>query len=68
MRLEKIGLYTSGIRTKVYDVEIKELIGTFESRNDAAKFTGVSLSHIADHVRSKRKVFSRKLNKKITFR
>lgn len=68
MRLEKIGLYTSGIRTKVYDVEKKELIGTFESRNDAAKYTGVSLSHIADHVRTKRRVYSHKLLKKITFR
>lgn len=68
MRIEKIGLYTSGIRTKVYDVEKKELIGTFESRNDASKFTGVSLGHIADHVRKKRKVFSNKLNRKITFR
>lgn len=68
MRIERIGLFTSGIRTKVYDIERKELIGTFESRNDAARFTGVSLSHIADHVRSKRRVFSRKLNKKITFR
>jgi hypothetical protein len=68
MRLEKIGLYTSGIRTKVYDVEKKELIGTFESRNDAAKYTGVSLSHIADHVRNKRRVYSNKLLKKITFR
>lgn len=68
MKLEKIGLYTSGIRTKVYDVERKELIGTFESRNDAAKFTGVYLGHIAEHVRKKRRVFSIKLNKKITFR
>lgn len=68
MRLEKIGLFTSGIRTKVFDVERKELLGTFESRNEAARFTGVSLGHIADHVRTKRKVFSIKLNKKITFR
>ena len=68
MRLEKIGLYTSGIRTKVYDVDKKELIGTFESRNDASKFTGVAHNHIADYVRHKRRVYSQKLLKKITFR
>jgi len=68
MRIEKIGLYASGIRTKVFDVERKELIGVFESRNDAAKFTGVSIGHITEYVRRKSRCWSHKLNRKITFR
>lgn len=68
MRTEHIGLYVEGIRTKVYDVDKKELIGTFESRNDAAKFTGLPLGHIKNYVTKKSKHFSKKLNRKITFR
>jgi hypothetical protein len=68
MRLERIGMYCSGIRTKVYDVERKELLGVFESRGDAARYTGIDIRRITDVVRSKSKVYSKKLKTKITFR
>lgn len=68
MRIERIGLFTEGIRTKVFDVDKKELIGVFESRNDAAKFTGLPLGHIKNYVSRKSKHYSKKLNRKITFR
>lgn len=68
MRIERIGLVVSGIRTKVYDVEKKVLLGTFESRAEASKFTGISASNINEYIRNKTKCRSKLLNAKITFR
>jgi hypothetical protein len=70
MRIEKIGLNTDGsrIRTKVYDVEKKQLLGVFESRADASRFTGVSVSTITGHVRRKSRSTNNKLNRILCFR
>lgn len=70
MRIGRIGLCvdSSKIRTKVYDVERKQLLGTFESRSDASRFTGVPVSSIASHVRNKTKSVNNKLNKTLCFR
>jgi len=68
MRIEKIGLEVEGIRTKVYDVDKKELLGTFESRSQAAKFTGLSTSRMLKYIREKSVHYSKTLNKRVCFR
>lgn len=68
MRLEKIGLNVEGIKTKVYDVDKKELIQVFPSRSEAGKFTGLTASRVTDYVRNKTICSSNKLKKRICFR
>lgn len=68
MRIEKIGLEVEGIKTKVFDVEKKQLIAVFPSRSEAGKFAGLSASRVTDYVRNKTICSSNKLNKKICFR
>lgn len=68
MRLEKIGLHVEGIKTKVFDVDKKELLGVFPSRSAAGKFAGLPASRVTDYVRDRTICSSNKLNKRICFR
>jgi len=68
MRLEKIGLHVEGIKTKVFDVDKKELLGVFPSRSAAGQFTGLPASRVTDYVRDRTICSSNKLNKRICFR
>lgn len=68
MRVERIGLQVEGIRTKVYDVDAKQLLGTFESRADACKFTGMDSARIKEYITEKRIYKSKKLDKRVCFR
>lgn len=68
MRLEKIGLHVEGIKTKVFDVDKKVLLGVFESRNAAGKFTGLRASKVSDYVKDRTICSVNKLNKRICFR
>lgn len=68
MRIEKIGMEVEGIKTKVFDVDKKELIGVFKSRSEAGRFTGLPPSRVSDYVRDKTICKSNKLNKTICFR
>lgn len=68
MRIEKIGLEVEGIKTKVFDVDKKLLLGVFPSRSAAGRFTGLSASRVTDYVRDRTICSSNKLNKRICFR
>ncbi len=68
MRIEKIGLHVEGIKTKVFDVEKKQLIAVFPSRSEAGKFTGLPASRVSNYVKSKTICSSNKLKKRICFR
>jgi len=68
MRIEKIGLHVEGIKTKVYDVDRKELLGVFSSRSEAGRFTGLSSARVSDYVKDKTICKVNKLNKTICFR
>lgn len=61
------GVPIGGI-VKVYDVEKKELIGTFESFVAAAKFCGVSPGLVASAIKQKSRNKKNKLGKTICFR
>lgn len=70
MRIERIGLSSdlSKVKTKVYDVEKKELLGVFESRAEASRFTGVANKRIQELIRNKTRCSKNKLNRTICFR
>ena len=70
MLLKRIGLDNEINRrkVKVYDVTNKKLLGEFESSKDAADFTGLKPSHIADIIAHKRKNRSNKLGITLTLR
>lgn len=49
------------IPTKVYDVEKKQLLGTFESRTKAADFLGVSTVTVSKAFKYKHRIHKNKL-------
>lgn len=67
---KKIGLDNeiTHIKTKVYDVVNKKLLGEFDTRRAAADFAGVDPSNIKAYVVNKSKCRKNKLNTIITFR
>jgi hypothetical protein len=70
MLLKRIGLDNeiNRRRVKVYDVTNKKLLETFESSREAADYTGIDPSHIANIIAHKRKNRTNKLGLTITFR
>lgn len=56
------------VKTKVYDVVNKKLLGEFDTRKAAADFAGVDPSNIKAYVTRKSKCRKNKLNTIITFR
>lgn len=53
---------------KVYDVEAKRLINTYESVNKAAKALGIDNSAVSRHLKNKTRCHKNNLNKIICFR
>lgn len=55
-------------RVKVYDVDKKELLGTFESITEASDFTGVANGAISSYIKGKIKCHTNKLDRVLAFR
>ena len=70
MQIKRIGLDNSinKRKVKVYNVDTKQLIDTFDSCKEASDFTGVRPSSIPDLIRRKGRNRVNKLGVTITFR
>lgn len=66
MRLNQLGMEDECI--KVYDVEKKELIGTYDTYVKAEKATGLNVKVLKGAVVAKTRRFSKLLNKEIAIR
>jgi hypothetical protein len=56
------------VKTKVYCVDTKTLLGEFESRREAALFAGIGECHVSKYVQKKYINTKNKLGKRLAFR
>jgi hypothetical protein len=68
MHLHEPSLKNIPRTVKVYDVEKKELLGTFPSIYEAAKFAGIGSYGVAQYIKFKYRCHTNKLNKILAFR
>ncbi len=65
---KQINLSNVPRRVKVFDVDKKELLGTFESMTAAGKFSGISTDFVRTCIATKCRCYKNKLNKTLAFR